>query len=289
MIGEGPGARSVKLDLPPFTLVGATTRAGMLTNPLRDRFGIVARLEFYTAEELTRIVTRSAQAARNPDRTRRRDRNRPPVARHAAHRQSPVCAACATSPRCARPGTYHALVADAALQMLDVDASGLDVMDRKLLRCVLDKFGGGPVGSRQPRGGDRRGARHDRRRARAVSDPAGVPAADQSRPHRDRAVVPAFRPRSARGRGRALQRMNAARPRNPSRWPVRVYYEDTDATGVVYYANYLRYLERARTEWLAALAFRSNRTRTRTRTSFSLSIAWRSSTGVPPGSATPSM
>ena len=90
MIGEGPAARSVKLDLPPFTLVGATTRAGMLTNPLRDRFGIVARLEFYTAEELTRIVTRSAgllNIAIDPD---RRARDRAPLARHAAHRQSPA-------------------------------------------------------------------------------------------------------------------------------------------------------------------------------------------------------
>ena len=101
MIGEGPAARSVKLDLPPFTLVGATTRAGMLTNPLRDRFGIVARLEFYTPEELTRIVTRSAGAAQDRDRSRRaRSRSR---AARAARRGSSTgcCGACATSPRCA--------------------------------------------------------------------------------------------------------------------------------------------------------------------------------------------
>ena len=134
MIGEGPAARSVKLDLPPFTLVGATTRAGMLTNPLRDRFGIVARLEFYTPEELTRIVARSARAARDRDRRRRRARDRAALARHAAHRQ-PAAAARARLRRGARPtARSRATVADAALAMLDVDASGLDVMDRKLLR-----------------------------------------------------------------------------------------------------------------------------------------------------------
>ena len=87
MIGEGPAARSVKIDLPPFTLVGATTRAGMLTNPLRDRFGIVARLEFYSPQELTQIVTRSAQLLAIAARRRRRARDRPPFARHATHRQ----------------------------------------------------------------------------------------------------------------------------------------------------------------------------------------------------------
>ena len=101
MIGEGPAARSVKLDLPPFTLVGATTRAGMLTNPLRDRFGIVARLEFYTAEELTRIVARSARLLKIDDRRRRRAaRSRAARAARRASRTG-CCAACATTPRCA--------------------------------------------------------------------------------------------------------------------------------------------------------------------------------------------
>ena len=90
MIGEGPAARSIKLDLQPFTLVGATTRAGMLTNPLRDRFGIVARLEFYSAEELARIVSALGSIARSAGRRRRRARDRAPLARHAAHRQPPV-------------------------------------------------------------------------------------------------------------------------------------------------------------------------------------------------------
>ena len=124
MIGEGPAARSVKLDLPPFTLVGATTRAGMLTNPLRDRFGIVARLEFYTAEELTRIVHALGRAAQDRARPRRRARDRAPLARHAAHRQPPA-APRARLRRGARPtATITREVADAALSMLDVDGVG---------------------------------------------------------------------------------------------------------------------------------------------------------------------
>jgi Holliday junction DNA helicase RuvB len=145
MIGEGPAARSVKLDLPPFTLVGATTRAGMLTNPLRDRFGIVARLEFYTPEELVRIVVRSARLldiALELDgalEIARRSRGTPRVANRLLRRVRDYAEVRAG-------GRITREVADAALSMLDVDASGLDVMDRKLLHCVLDKFGGGPVG-----------------------------------------------------------------------------------------------------------------------------------------------
>src|SRR5213082_1946929 len=145
MIGEGPAARSIKLDLPPFTLVGATTRAGMLTNPLRDRFGIVARLEFYTAEELTRIVGRSARLldiALEPDgalEIARRSRGTPRIANRLLRRVRDFAEVRAA-------GRITREVADAALSMLDVDAAGLDVMDRKLLRCVLDKFAGGPVG-----------------------------------------------------------------------------------------------------------------------------------------------
>src|SRR5450755_2173998 len=140
-----PRARSVKLDLQPFTLVGATTRAGMLTNPLRDRFGIVARLEFYTAEELTRIVTRSArllEIAIDPDgavEIARRSRGTPRIANRLLRRVRDFAEVRAA-------GHITRAVADAALKMLDVDGSGLDVMDRKLLQCVLEKFGGGPVG-----------------------------------------------------------------------------------------------------------------------------------------------
>ncbi|OHX13650.1 Holliday junction branch migration DNA helicase RuvB [Chromobacterium sphagni] len=145
MIGEGPAARSVKLDLPPFTLVGATTRAGMLTNPLRDRFGIVARLEFYTAEELTRIVSRSAGllnvelSGDGALEVAKRSRGTPRIANRLLRRVRDYAEVKSN-------GVVTAEVADAALAMLDVDPAGLDVMDRKLLSAILEKFGGGPVG-----------------------------------------------------------------------------------------------------------------------------------------------
>ncbi|XZG70557.1 Holliday junction branch migration DNA helicase RuvB [Chitinibacteraceae bacterium HSL-7] len=145
MIGEGPAARSVKLDLPPFTLVGATTRAGMLTNPLRDRFGIVARLEFYNAEELTRIVTRSAGLLdmtiddEGAFEVARRSRGTPRIANRLLRRVRDYAEVRAD-------GHVTRAVADAALAMLDVDSAGLDLMDRKLLSAVVEKFGGGPVG-----------------------------------------------------------------------------------------------------------------------------------------------
>ena len=145
MIGEGPAARSIKLDLPPFTLVGATTRAGMLTNPLRDRFGIVARLEFYTQDELTSIVTRSAgllKASIDPEgsaEVARRSRGTPRIANRLLRRVRDFA-------EVREGGHISRVVADRALTMLDVDARGLDVMDRKLLSAVLEKFAGGPVG-----------------------------------------------------------------------------------------------------------------------------------------------
>jgi Holliday junction DNA helicase RuvB len=145
MIGEGPAARSVKLDLPPFTLVGATTRAGMLTNPLRDRFGIVARLEFYTDAELQKIVYRSAgllQIEVAPEgalEIARRSRGTPRVANRLLRRVRDFAQVKAE-------GAVTREVADAALKMLDVDALGLDIMDRKLLLAVIEKFSGGPVG-----------------------------------------------------------------------------------------------------------------------------------------------
>ena len=145
MIGEGPAARSVKLDLPPFTLVGATTRAGMLTNPLRDRFGIVARLEFYSPAELTKIVTRSAGLlkieidAHGALEIARRSRGTPRIVNRLLRRVRDFAEVRAD-------GAITRAVADDALAMLDVDLAGLDVMDRKLLRTVVDKFAGGPVG-----------------------------------------------------------------------------------------------------------------------------------------------
>jgi Holliday junction DNA helicase RuvB len=145
MIGEGPAARSVRLDLQPFTLVGATTRAGMLTNPLRDRFGIVARLEFYTAQELTRIVTRSASLLNAPIdddgafEIAKRSRGTPRIANRLLRRVRDFAEVKGN-------GDITRKIADAALVMLDVDPVGFDVMDRKLLEAILFKFGGGPVG-----------------------------------------------------------------------------------------------------------------------------------------------
>ncbi len=145
MIGEGPAARSIKLDLQPFTLVGATTRAGMLTNPLRDRFGIVARLEFYTPDELARIVNRSAGLLNVPTDTAgafeiaRRSRGTPRIANRLLRRVRDY-ADVKGDGRITKP------LADLALAMLDVDPHGLDVMDRKLLEAVIHRFDGGPVG-----------------------------------------------------------------------------------------------------------------------------------------------
>ncbi|HEY8358800.1 MAG TPA: Holliday junction branch migration DNA helicase RuvB, partial [Ramlibacter sp.] len=145
MIGEGPAARSIKLDLQPFTLVGATTRAGMLTNPLRDRFGIVARLEFYTPEELTKIVHRSAGllkapiAAEGATEIARRSRGTPRIANRLLRRVRDYADVKGT-------GRIDADIAQRALTMLDVDPQGFDVMDRKLLEAVIHRFDGGPVG-----------------------------------------------------------------------------------------------------------------------------------------------
>ena len=145
MIGEGPAARSVKLDLPPFTLVGATTRAGMLTNPLRDRFGIVARLEFYTPEELKRIVARSARLLNveiTDDGTleiARRSRGTPRIANRLLRRVRDYA-------EVKGDGDISKAMADAGLAMLDVDGVGMDIMDRKLLLAIIEKFNGGPVG-----------------------------------------------------------------------------------------------------------------------------------------------
>jgi Holliday junction DNA helicase RuvB len=145
MIGEGPAARSIKLELQPFTLVGATTRAGMLTNPLRDRFGIVARLEFYTVEELAKIVTRSAGLlnvdadAAGAQEIARRSRGTPRIANRLLRRVRDYA-------QVKGDGRIDAGTADKALKMLDVDPLGFDVMDRKLLEAVIHRFDGGPVG-----------------------------------------------------------------------------------------------------------------------------------------------
>ncbi|KPK35425.1 MAG: ATP-dependent DNA helicase RuvB, partial [Betaproteobacteria bacterium SG8_40] len=145
VIGEGPAARSVKLDLPAFTLVGATTRAGMLTNPLRDRFGIVSRLEFYNDQDLQKIVQRSAGLLgveideRGAIEIASRSRGTPRVANRLLRRVRDYAEVKAG-------GIVDRETADAALAMLEVDTLGLDVMDRKLLLAIMEKFGGGPVG-----------------------------------------------------------------------------------------------------------------------------------------------
>ncbi|MDD9807768.1 MAG: Holliday junction branch migration DNA helicase RuvB [Gammaproteobacteria bacterium] len=145
VLGEGPAARSIKLDLPPFTLVGATTRAGLLTSPLRDRFGIVQRLEFYSTQELAAIVSRSAgilgvsAADDGALEIARRSRGTPRVANRLLRRVRDYA-------QVRSDGAVSREVADRALDLLEVDAHGFDVMDRKLLLALIEKFGGGPVG-----------------------------------------------------------------------------------------------------------------------------------------------
>jgi Holliday junction DNA helicase RuvB len=145
MIGEGPAARSIKLDLPPFTLIGATTRAGALTSPLRDRFGIVQRLEFYTIEELTSIIRRSAHflkldlTATGAVEIARRSRGTPRIANRLLRRVRDYAEVRSN-------GHIDQTIANAALAMVDVDEAGFDYMDRKLLLAIIEKFLGGPVG-----------------------------------------------------------------------------------------------------------------------------------------------
>jgi Holliday junction DNA helicase RuvB len=145
LIGEGPAARSIKLDLPPFTLVGATTRAGLLTSPLRDRFGIVQRLEFYTAADLAHIVTRSAAIFNigidkaGAMEIARRSRGTPRIANRLLRRVRDYA-------QVKGDGHISAELADRGLGMLKVDGNGFDAMDRRLLSAVIEKFDGGPVG-----------------------------------------------------------------------------------------------------------------------------------------------
>jgi len=145
VIGEGPAARSVKLDVPPFTLIGATTRAGLLTSPLRDRFGIVQRLEFYNAADLGRIVERSAGImnvrleGEGAHEIARRSRGTPRIANRLLRRVRDYA-------QVRGNGVIDARIADEALDMLKVDTLGLDGLDNRLLRSIIDKFGGGPVG-----------------------------------------------------------------------------------------------------------------------------------------------
>jgi len=145
MIGDGPAAQSVKIDIPPFTLVGATTRAGLLTSPLRDRFGLVQRLEFYTDAELTQIVSRSANILgmdselEGAQEVARRSRGTPRIANRLLRRVRDFA-------QVKGDGIITAEIADAALNLLEVDKLGLDKMDRRFLEALIEKFAGGPVG-----------------------------------------------------------------------------------------------------------------------------------------------
>ncbi len=237
LIGEGPAARSIKLELQPFTLVGATTRAGMLTNPLRDRFGIVARLEFYSAEELALIVRRSAgllNVAADDEgafEIARRSRGTPRIANRLLRRVRDYA-------EVKGDGRIGRAAAQAALAMLDVDALGLDLMDRKLLEAVIHRFDGGPVGLDNVAAAIGEEPGHDRGRDRALPDPTGLPAAHAARPRGHAGRVPAPGAAAA-GCGRIVVRRGLKRPallsarasmppaaasRAPSRKPARPHW-----------------------------------------------------------------
>ncbi len=200
MIGEGPGARSIKLNLPPFTLIGATTRAGLLSSPLRDRFGIVQRLEFYGVDDLERIVTRSSSILEVPideggaRGIARRSRGTPRIANRLLRRVRDFA-------QVKGNGSIDVTVANAALDLLEVDPQGFDALDRKFLLTIIEKFDGGPVGRGEHRGRYRRGSRHARRRDRAVPDPAGLHHAHRTRPHCCTPRLRAFRAQGARAAG----------------------------------------------------------------------------------------
>ena len=200
MIGEGPAARSIKLDLPPFTLVGATTRAGLLTGPLRDRFGIVQRLQFYSPEELTRIVRRTAgilNIACAPDgaaEIARRSRGTPRIANRLLRRARDFAQVRAD-------GHISKEVADAAMLMLQVDPQGFDEVDRGLLRTIIENFDGGPVGVESL--------------AAALSEERGT-LEDVIEPY---LIQQGYIVRSARGRmatSKAYQHMGLKAPRRPA-------------------------------------------------------------------------
>jgi Holliday junction DNA helicase RuvB subunit len=251
MIGEGPAARSIKLDLPPFTLIGATTRAGLLTAPLRDRFGIVQRLEFYSALELAR----SCAARPHPRHRlhRRRGRNRAPRARHAAHRQ-PRCAACATTRRCARTATSTREVA--RRDGCSRSTEGFDELDRPAAHDHRH-FDGGPVGveSLAAALSEERGTLED------VLEPYLIQQGFLVRTARGRMVTTATATGPEAEGHAAAEDCSRRFPMSvdPIQLPTRIYWEDTDAGGVVYHARYVAFMERARTEWMRALGYGQER------------------------------
>ena len=193
VIGQGPGRAVGEGAVQPFTLIGATTRAGLLTSPLRARFGIVHRLDFYTEADLVddRHAIGAAFSASRP--RRRGDRDRAALARHAAHRQPPA----ATRARlCRSPGRrpHHARgLSRRAASCSKSTRTDFDESDRRLLRTIIDKFGGGPVGLEQPRRRDRRREGRDRGHLRAVSHSDRLPRSHAARPGRHRARLRVFR------------------------------------------------------------------------------------------------
>ena len=193
MVGKGAGATSIPLDLAPFTLVGATTRSGLLPNPLRDRFGFTAHLEFYDEAELEQVLTarpRPCSTSTIDREALRRDRRTLP--RHAAHREPPAAPGARLRARARRTSADVAAVR-AALELYDVDALGLDRLDRAVLQIILERFDGGPVGPQHPRRVGRRGGGDDRVGRRAVPRAHRTAHAHAARAHGDGRGVAALR------------------------------------------------------------------------------------------------
>ena len=237
IIGEGPAARSVKIELSKFTLVGATTRAGLLTNPLRDRFGIPIRLDFYTEAELEQIVTRGARVLGvaitkdGANEIARASRGTPRIAGRLLRRLRDFADVSGDK-------SIDRAVADKALGALEVDAAGLDAMDRRYLSVIALNYGGGPVGVETIAAALVGAARRDRGHHRAVPDPEGLRAAHAARAAADRTCLPASRPCRARARSRrssgcfrsgGLNRRRYSRDqRTPvSRWCAHVRFHET--------------------------------------------------------------
>ena len=205
IIGEGPAARSVKIDLAKFTLVGATTRAGLLTNPLRDRFGIPVRLNFYTEAELEEIVNRGARVLGIGMTRRRRQRDRAPRPRHAAHRRAAAAPRARFRQRRRRTTGSTAPSPTRRLRALEVDAAGLDAMDRRYLSTIADELRRRPGRRRDDGGGVVGAARRHRGHHRAVPDPVRLPAAHAARPPAHRPRLPPSRPAGAGARPGAVR------------------------------------------------------------------------------------
>ena len=202
MIGQGPSARSVKVPLPPFTLIGATTRAGLLTSPLRSRFGIVHRLDFYNAGGPRGDRPALGAHPRRANRRRRGRGDRAPVARHAARREPAAAARSRLRAGARRRARSPRGGRRPRLRLLEVDEHGFDEIDRRLLRTIIDKFGGGPVGLNTISAVDQRGEGHDRGRLRAVPDPDRLPRSHAARARGDGAGVRVLRAPGA-GQGHA--------------------------------------------------------------------------------------